>query len=285
MRTVARPLSPEDLDLALLTPCLASDAQIYLKNRIEEERERLSVGKGELAEGEFFGLFSSQGLELLAWFDRGGALVLSSGDPEAVKPLRRLCLGSYRGLRVLIGSGGPVQRLTELLGNKVETPLCRSQPFLVLDSPEGLGPTCSVRPGNEEDLPWLVSANLRLNDEDLGVEPARVDSVLLTQRIRDRFERGYTWVLDEGGRPVCKLDIGSCGTHGALIEGVFTEPEARGRGHATSLVSSVSKALLETYPRVGLHVGRENLPAVRAYQHAGFREAEDFWLVRLEWGL
>ncbi len=284
MRTVARPLSPEDLDLALLMPCLQSDAHIYLKNRILEERRRVAAGQGDQAEGDFYGVFSGEGLELLAWFDRGGALVLSAGDPESVKPLRRLCLDGYRGLRVLIGSGGPVRRLTELLGNKVRKPLFRSQPFLLVDSKDALGPTCEVRPAKEADLAWLLDANLRLNDEDLGVDPARVDPIMLEARIRERLERGYTWVHDEGREPVSKLDIGSCGSYGALIEGVFTENRVRGQGHAARLVAAVSAGLLADYPRVGLHVGRDNESAVRAYKTAGFHEVEDFWLVRLEWG-
>jgi GNAT superfamily N-acetyltransferase len=283
MRFVARPLSPEDLDLALLTACLQSDSQIYLKNRIVEERARTAAGQGELAEGDFFGVFSSHGLELLAWFDRGGALVLSAGDPDAVMPLRKLCLHTYRGLRVLIGSGGPVRRLSELIGKRAERPLFRSQPFLLVDSKESLGESCEVRLAQPEDMTWLLEANLKLNDEDLGVDPNRVDRVLLEARILGRMDKQCTWVHEAGGRPLSKLDIGSRGPYGVLIEGVFTEHASRGVGHAKRLVAGVSDMLLDNYPRVGLHVGRNNEPAIRAYATAGFREIEDFWLVRLEW--
>jgi GNAT superfamily N-acetyltransferase len=283
MRTVARPLVAEELDLALETPCLESSAQIFLKNRIVEERERVAAGQGELALGDFFGVFSSDGLELLAWFDRGGALILSAGNPEAVHPLRKLCLGAYAGLRVLVGPGAPVRALAELLSKKVDMPLLRSQPFLLIDSKEELGPTCEIRLATEKDLPWLVSANLRLNDEDLGVDPARVDAILLEVRIRERLELHCTWVHDQAGQPVAKLDIGIRGPYGALIEGVFTETGARGQGHGKRLVAAVSSRLLDEYPAVGLHVGRDNQSAMRAYATAGLHEAEDFWLVRLEW--
>ena len=60
-----------------------------------------------------------------------------------------------------------------------------------------------------------------------------------------------TRVIEVSGRVLCKLDLGSHGPGGLVVEGVFTFPEARGRGLATGLVATV--------------VARDSLPPLGRY--------------------
>jgi hypothetical protein len=77
-------------------------------------------------------------------------------------------------------------------------------------------------------------------------------------------------VLGPRGGIYSKLDLGSDGPGGLVIEGVFTFPEQRGRGRATALVAACLRGAAGA---VTLHVSAHNRPARAAYERAGMIEA------------
>ena len=126
-----------------------------------------------------------------------------------------------------------------------------------------------VRAAQRGDRDRLVQATLLLNASDLNIDPARVDRRWLRDTIDERIADGTTRVLGPVGAPGCKLDIGSDGPGGAVIEGVFTFPEVRGQGLAAALVASCLAAATGV---VSLHVGQHNRPARSAYERSGMHE-------------
>jgi GNAT superfamily N-acetyltransferase len=108
-----------------------------------------------------------------------------------------------------------------------------------------------------------------LNEADLGVDPRRVHRAWLRDTIERRIQDDSTRVIGPPGEPRCKLDLGSIGPCGWMLEGVFTFPDHRGRGLATGLVATVAAAA--PAPLVCLHVDAGNAPAIAAYRRAGMR--------------
>jgi GNAT superfamily N-acetyltransferase len=127
-----------------------------------------------------------------------------------------------------------------------------------------------VRPAGRADRDRLVQATLLLNQSDLAVDPSRVDRRWLRDTIDERIAQGTTHVLGPVGGPWCKLDYGSDGPGGRVLEGVFTFPDHRGEGLASALVAT---CLAASPAGVFLHVGKHNQPARRAYERAGMHEA------------
>lgn len=260
---------------------LAHPAHLFLRNQVHAELERPDSKEPA---GRFYGVFGADGLETVAFFGGTRVLVIGPGPRESVVALRKLALTEERGFRILIGPREPAAALLDTLRAKVRVELDRSQPFLQIDDPARLGEIDErPRPATRADLAWLMDASLYLNEEDLGIPARTVDKKLLERRLEQRLRDRSTWVIDLEGRPACKLEVGSAGPAGALIEGVYTQPERRGRGLARHLVAAVSKRLLREFPRVGLHVGRNNTPALRAYLAAGFTEVEDLELALIGW--
>lgn len=164
--------------------------------------------------------------------------------------------------------------LVELLRDRAPVPalVCREQVYYA-GTARTAEPTllrADLRAAQRADRDRLLQATLLLNASDLNLDPARVDRRWLRDTIDERIGDGSTRVLGPVGGPLCKLDYGSDGPGGRMLEGVFTFPEHRGQGLAAALVAS---CLAEAPGQVLLHVGQHNKPARRAYEHAGMAPA------------
>jgi predicted GNAT family acetyltransferase len=73
-------------------------------------------------------------------------------------------------------------------------------------------------------------------------------------RVKQRVMTRRTYVLEENGALVFKLDIGSRSQYGAELEGLFTATEHRHKGHATLCLGQISRFLLSSLPRLTVRV-------------------------------
>lgn len=274
----------DDLRQVLERGLWSSASQLFLKNQAHAEIERVEGrSRARAPAGRFWGLMTADGPSFGGFFGGTRVLCLGPGSREDGASLRRVAVGAERGFRIVIGSRDPVQGFLDALGDRVEVEMKRSQPFLAVGDVGALGEGTVVRPGSAADIAWLTHASIRLNEEDLGISPRSVDKGLLERRIRERIQQASTWIVEREGRAVCKLEIGNDGPAGSLIEGVYTEDAVRGHGLARRLCAEIARRQLQHRPWVGLHVGRENDFAMRAYLAAGFVEIEDLTLALIHW--
>jgi GNAT superfamily N-acetyltransferase len=205
----------------------------------------------------------------LVWFGpRGNVVVLG---PEQMEPLMAMQLAeAITALRLPWRIAmGPRPVIEALRDRAPGTPLVHREQVYY----EGSAATAAtelrrtdVRPAQRADRDRLIQATLQLNHSDLNLDPARVDRRWLRDTIDERIASGTTHVLGPVGGPWCKLDIGSDGPGGAVIEGVFTFADHRGKGLAAALVAS---CLAAAAANTILHVGHHNRPARAAYARAG----------------
>lgn len=221
-------------------------------------------------DGETLGVFGADALLGLCWFGpRGNLLVLeqTAVDPQQLAAVIQRARWPWR-----IGLGPPavLQALAALCAG---TPLVQRRQVWYGCRPAqasvGFVRT-EVRLPDERDRDALMRATLQLNEVDLRVDPRRVDRRWLRDTIDARIRDGTCRVLDADGQIGCKLDLGSQGPAGTMIEGVFTFPAARGLGLATSLVATATALALT--PFVCLHVAADNKVARAVYERAGMRE-------------
>jgi predicted GNAT family acetyltransferase len=238
-------------------------------------RNALARGEGR---GFVFGPGAGSGL---CWVGPRGNLVLAMAAADAqvavlADGVADLLLRRPLPWRVAMG---PAALLAALARRGVRAPLVhREQVYYVGDaaSCNRLVAAHGVRRADERDRSRLEQATLELNHSDLCIDPARVDRIWLRDTIAQRIAVGSTWVLGPPGELCCKLDVGSSGPFGTIVEGVFTFAAARGHGFAAALVA----ACVAAQPGlVALHVAAGNTPARRAYERAGMREAARCWLL------
>lgn len=223
-------------------------------------------------DGEGFVVRSGGADAALVWIGPRGNLVVIAGDDDAAALATRLADEIGRRRRPWRIAMGPAPVVELLRARLPVTPLaCRDQIYYVGDcataAVDRVRP--DVRTAERADRDRLVQATLLLNASDLNVDPARVDRRWLRDTIDERIGNGTTRVIGPPGGVRCKLDFGSDGPGGCVIEGVFTFPADRGKGLATGLVAT---CLREATARMCLHVGRHNRPARSAYEAAGMAE-------------
>ena len=207
----------------------------------------------------------------LAWFGPRGNLVLLTEERlhDFAQTIAQHIRASRWPWRIILGSAQIVDLLADGLPRP---PLAHRNQIYYVGGPED-APSALVRNDmrqpNKDDRERLARATLALNASDLNIAPARVDRRWLYQMIDERIADGSTRVLGPSGDLWCKLDYGSNGPGGAVLEGVFTFPDRRGRGLGAELVATCMAAA--ALP-ASLHVAEHNHAARAAYERAGMRE-------------
>jgi len=139
--------------------------------------------------------------------------------------------------------------------------LCPSKPRLIAHrlftaSPDNLGPftTRALRLATEDDGPSLVQMSAAELAESFDGDPPADGAEVLEARVLHRIRRGRTWVLELGGRPTTKVEVGAQTHFGAELEGVYTVREHRFCGCATLALGQLSRNLLSSTPHLTLRV-------------------------------
>ncbi len=260
----ARPLDPAFVPQAIALTRRVGVPGIYVQNHLLAH-PRLG------GPSEILALHGQEDLlGLIYCGDRGNLIVVTDADldPEA---LATAVVESTFHWRIVLGPSHAVTLLAAL----GTTPLVHRTQIYYAVEPAAVPPerrrddVCAAR---RQDVKALVAATLHLNETDLGVEAWRVNKDWVRKNVKLRIREGSTLVIGPSGSPRVKLDIGSRGRAGLILEGVYTWPEARGQGYAAGLVATVAHGAGEDCPVVCLHVAEENQAARRAYQNAGMRE-------------
>jgi predicted GNAT family acetyltransferase len=155
----------------------------------------------------------------------------------------------------------------------------RLQAFMSVVRGEPLGPgEPLLRRARYEDVNELVPLVARYRVED-GLSSADEDhTVWIRAHTIERIGAGHLYVLEVAGRIVFTGAFNFAGRHGAGLGGIYTLPEARGRGIAARATSELCRIALRLGPAATLHVDPRNAPAIRAYEKAGLRRTGDFRL-------
>lgn len=263
----ARPLLPWDRDAALVLASSAGVHGVYVTNHLQAPD---SAGTDA---AEVLALWGQEQLVGLCWFGGRGNLVVIEREPlppDAVADAIGKCLWSWR---IVLGRPAVVKALAM---REAVRPLVHREQVYYAAAPDDMPAALvrdDIRRAERADLGALVDAALRLNESDLQVEARRVNRAWLKEALLGRILEGSTHVLGPVGRPLSKLDIGSQGAAGLVLEGVFTFAEARGQGLAAGLVATIGREVGRGLPTVCLHVAATNASARAAYERAGMREA------------
>jgi len=275
-----RPLLETDRHAAVEFLRHHPEENVYLLSRIAVDGV---VNESSLAHGRFYGRFSGDELLGVVFFGHRKGLVLAGEDDEFLRAAARVALGPEAGWIILVGPRAASDGfLSHYRWRGQSTHLNRVQDFYVLrpdDLPHLAG---AIRLAELPDLDVVVEMSEQMLMEDFRLAPGSLSREGIRDSMRRKIREGRTYLAEERGRAVFKVDVSAQYRGGAQIEGVFTRPEVRGQGIASRSIAALSAELLGACGFVTLHVDQRNVPAKRAYEKAGFRLFSEFRLVLLD---
>jgi predicted GNAT family acetyltransferase len=205
-----------------------------------------------------------------------GGTVLEARDPEAIRELAAAARDSAVPPRHIVGPEEVTTPFWEAYAEPGVEPLWqRREPVYVVERGGAREPVArgvGLAQATDADTAEVVENSARQYVEDLKIDRRAQDPAGFHARHAAEVRDGRWWVLRDHGRVAFQVHVGPENAQVVQLGGVFTVPEARGRGVATRGVAALVLRLLERRPAVSLFCDAANAPARRVYEKVGFRE-------------
>jgi predicted GNAT family acetyltransferase len=146
------------------------------------------------------------------------------------------------------------------------------QPLLALDAASAIAPDPLVRRVRPEELEVVLPACVAMFTEEVGISPVADGGTVYRKRVQELLAAGRSFARIENGHVVFKAEVGAVTKRACQVQGVWVDPQSRGRGLSEGGMAAVVEICLrEIAPIVSLYVNDFNEAALRAYERVGFR--------------
>lgn len=207
----------------------------------------------------------------------GTNLVPLATDAEARRAFVEL-LGPYRPFVAIVGLTAEVRELAALLAARWGGSFARPravrerQPVLAATSRCPIAPDPRVQRIGRTHLDAYFAASVAMYREELEEDPLATNAAGYRNYIAGLVESGRAYGVLSGDRVVFKADIGAVGGSVAQVQGVWIDPELRGRGLAAPAMAAVTAAILDSGRTASLYVNDFNTAAIATYRRCGYVE-------------
>jgi len=230
------------------------------------------------SDGRIFGYGTGRRVESIVW--SGAHLVPVCSSPAATAAFADVLGSEARICSSIIGRSEAVLDLWERLGaywgraRDVRT----NQPLLVADRDPAIVSDPEVRLVRPNEVDALFPAAVSMYTEEVGVSPLLDDGGRgYKRRIAELVKGKRAYARFVGDRVVFKAELAIVTKRTTQVQGVWVDPEFRGRGLAAPAMATVVRdALRRVAPTVSLYVNDYNVPARHVYARCGFVSAGSF---------
>ncbi|MBC6460890.1 DUF4081 domain-containing GNAT family N-acetyltransferase [Actinomadura sp. HBU206391] len=213
----------------------------------------------------------------------GANLIPIAATSDAVRAFGERARSQGRRCSSIVG---PVEAVTELWGILAAywgppRAVRATQPVMATSTPPLIAPDPAVRRVRMEEFDVIYPACVAMFTEEVGVSPHSGDGgVLYRARVAELIRAGRSFARIEDGRVLFKAEIGAVTPHACQVQGVWVDPDLRGRGLSVrGMAALVRASLREIAPTVTLYVNDYNTRARAAYQRVGFTDVDTFMSV------
>ena len=144
----------------------------------------------------------------------------------------------------------------ELLLEQVTAPRC----------PEVTG----LRQATLDDLESVVRVNSEMAQAESGTDPLERDPEGFRSRIAHRIARGRNWIWMEDGKLLFKADIIAATPQVIYLEGIYVQPDERGKGYGSTGLCQLGRILLRQADSICLTLNADKEKTKNFYDKAGY---------------
>lgn len=226
---------------------------------------------------------ASQPGESLAF--SGANLMPLIGNAVDLGVFAERALSAPRMCSSIVGAADLAMPLWDLLAPMWGPPreIRSEQPLMALHGYPEIAPDPNVRLVTMADLDAYFPAAVEMFIGEVGVDPCandggrsyrrRLAALISARRVFARFD---------GERVVFKAEIGSMSRKVGQIQGVWVDPEFRGRGLGATGTAAVAGAIARQGRTSSLYVNGFNHAARQTYANVGFRQVGTFATVLVD---
>ncbi|SEQ13223.1 GNAT family N-acetyltransferase [Microlunatus flavus] len=218
---------------------------------------------------------------LVALCHAGSNLVPVNADEEALQAWTEYA-GRQRMCASIIGPSDVAMRFWHLLGERWGSSWSEvrdvrpHQPVMTIAGEPQVAPDPRVRRVTLEHWDAYTDAAVRMYTEEIGVSPVSGSSAGYRFYVRQLITSGRAFGLFDGDRVLFKADLGSVSGTVCQVQGVWLDPDVRGRGMAPAAMAAVVGLARSVVPTVSLYVNDYNRPARATYERVGFTQVGEF---------
>lgn len=239
--------------------------------------EAMGTAAPSFSGGEIIGMFRHDELRAACW---AGVNLVPIGVTDETGAIFGDHLGrSGRTFSSIFGLSEGVMDLWSTLEDYGGEPfdVRPSQPLMAIDSDPLIPPARDLRFTRPDELERLLPACAAMFEEEVGYSPFTGGSEHYRRRVASLIGRKHSLAaFDDDGGVVFKAELGTVSSQVVQVQGVWMNPEYRGKGLSAAYMAAVVAAARPLAPTVSLYVNSYNARAIAAYKRVGFEQVNVF---------
>jgi ribosomal protein S18 acetylase RimI-like enzyme len=209
----------------------------------------------------------------------GANLVPVQLDPELAGTVAASAHRSGRRYASIFGPADTVLALyagLEQFGQSAHE-IRADQPLMTISGPPAVAPNQQLGFGQLADFDRILPACAAMFEEEVGYSPFLGGREYYSRRVKGLIREGHSMVhLGPAGEVVFKAELGAVTPEVTQVQGVWMNPEYRGKGLSAGYMAAVVDLAQTLAPVTSLYVNNFNTRARATYERVGFRQVGTF---------
>jgi predicted GNAT family acetyltransferase len=143
-------------------------------------------------------------------------------------------------------------------------------------------PVPGLRLATHDDVAQVAFVQGEMALASSGINPLAADPFGFRTRCSRRIAQKRVWVWVEDGRLIFKADVISDTPEVIYLEGIYVDPQERGRGFGTRCMLQLSQTLLRRTASLCVLVNEQSYSSRRFFERVGFRLQSYYGTIFLE---
>jgi hypothetical protein len=273
--------------LQRLGPGVTREAIAFLDRRpYENVFGSWLAGSGQIERGAGTALVWRDDRDEIAGFCYYGAQIVPCALTEAGSASEHEAIAAFAEFartisppRMIVGSRRNVEAFWPLVKSRLgpAQAVRASQPLYALTRKDLRGGRADAAVGRatRAELDEIVPHSAAMIAGETGSDPRRANADFRGRTARI-IDAGWWWRYRILGQLAFMCNVGSASAHTAQVQGVWSPPGMRGKGHAARGLAAICDHLLDEHPSLCLFVNDFNAPALALYERVGFGRVGEF---------